>query len=344
MPRRRGGARVRGPYPHGSKWRIELIDRNGERVVESFPSKSEAERAIKAARLVSPEQLVGAVLDKYELFLRGKGNKPYSIETTMLRLNRWLDKGGSIGMITERQLRLTYDTRAAEVAVDSHRNELGQVKTFFRWCLERGYVAKSPAEGVKGVGKRRVGKPQLRRGALVTLARYVEHQAVDSRSESAVAILATLLLGVRASEILERRVRDVDICDDMTLLWIDEGKTAAASRHLEVPEPLASCLIRQAANRPSDAWLFPSDASTGHRERTWLRKAAMRLCREAGVDYVCPHGLRGTHATLAIEAGLSPAVVARALGHASERTTIRHYAERGTVDRARVRSLLQVVK
>jgi hypothetical protein len=48
-------------------------------------------------------------------------------------------------------------------AVDSHRAILAAAKTFLRWCMvEKKWIARSPIDGVKGVGKRRHGKMQLR--------------------------------------------------------------------------------------------------------------------------------------------------------------------------------------
>ena len=92
------------------------------------------------------------------------------------------------------------------------------------------------------------------------------------------------------------------------------------------------------------AWLWPGESESGHRELTWLRKGLAKLCKQAGVLVVCPHGLRGTHATLAEEAGTAGEAVARQLGHTSHRVTEDHYLERGTVERARGRAVLQVVR
>jgi len=55
--------------------------------------------------------------------------------------------------------------------------------------------------------------------------------------------------------------------------------------------------------------------------------AVKRVCVAAKVPVVCPHGLRGTHASVATAAGMSPDVVAGALGHEDSRTTLRHYAD-----------------
>ena len=51
-----------------------------------------------------------------------------------------------------------------------------------------------------------------------------------------------------------------------------------------------------------------------------------RICIAAGVPTVPAHGLRGTHARLAVEAGISGDVVAASLGHESFATTAASYA------------------
>ena len=48
------------------------------------------------------------------------------------------------------------------MTVDTHRNELGQVKTFIRWCIDQGWLWRAPLARVKPIGKRRRGQKQLR--------------------------------------------------------------------------------------------------------------------------------------------------------------------------------------
>ena len=50
----------------------------------------------------------------------------------------------------------------------------------------------------------------------------------------AIAALVSLLMGMRASEITTRIVRDLD--DSGRLLWIPHAKTEAGKRTLQVPE------------------------------------------------------------------------------------------------------------
>jgi integrase len=158
-------------------------------------------------------------------------------------------------------------------------------------------------------------------------------------------VLALLLMGMRSGELLCRKVRDVDVGADgeSVLLWVDAGKTDAARRCIEAPEPVAGLLAALARGRASGEWLWASGASCGHRRLEWAIDACRRLCTAAGVPVVTPHGLRGTWATLSREAGLATHLVARELGHAGQAVTERHYLAPGADDQARTRAALRVI-
>lgn len=51
--------------------------------------------------------------------------------------------------------------------------------------------------------------------------------------------------------------------------------------------------------------------------RGYVLRAVHRICKLAGVPIVPAHGLRGTHARLAVAAGLSGELVAASFGHES---------------------------
>ncbi len=99
---------------------------------------------------------------------------------------------------------------------------------------------------------------------------------------------------------------------------------------LEIPAVLRRHLLRLSDGQPPLARLFP------HR-REWLYTWVRRICDRAGTPLICTHSLRGLHATLAIDAGISPPTVASALGHASVRATLVSYADANTVAHARQR-------
>jgi integrase len=60
----------------------------------------------------------------------------------------------------------------------------------------------------------------------------------------------------------------------------------------------------------------------------------------AGVTVVTAQGLRGTHATLAEEAGTAPLAVAKSMGHTGHDVTERQYLAPGTTDRVRQRAAI----
>ncbi len=272
---------------------------------------------------------------EYDAYLRyERGRKESSIVRTLRRLRAWHDPDMPADDVTPVILARVYKKRVARLAVDGHRNELKEVKSFWRW------MGRPIADDIQPIGRRRRGKLQLRKSETRTLCDTAFILAAEG-DEGALAVLTAIMLGVRSSEIVERRIRDVDVTDDGVLFWIDEGKTESAARHLKVAQPLAELLARQAAGRNTGDWLFP--ASKGHRTIWWLRDAVHRLCRLAGVPKVTTQGLRGTHATLTAEAGETSEVIAKALGHAGDTVTKQHYIKPGAGEQARAKRMLKVV-
>ena len=124
-------------------------------------------------------------------------------------------------------------TTKRPLAVDSHRNILAEAKSFLKWCVGKRWIARNPLEEVTGVGRRRHGKAQLR----IDEARRWQAKALqfaDQGEEGAVAAMMALLMGMRASEIVSRVVRDLD--DEGRLLWIPETKTEAGSGRCRCPK------------------------------------------------------------------------------------------------------------
>jgi integrase len=65
--------------------------------------------------------------------------------------------------------------------------------------------------------------------------------------------------------------------------------------------------------------------------------------RAAPVPHVSAHGMRGLHATLAMDAGVTGHAVAASLGHESVTTTETSYAKREAVAGARQRKSIEVL-
>jgi len=215
----------------------------------------------------------------------------------------------------------------------SHRCYLDYLKTFFGWAVQRSYVTQNPFADVRPAGKPNRGKLQLRideahRFVEVALQRFTSEQ-----EPLALATLVALYMGLRASEISKRQVRDLDA--NGQVLWIDAGKTRNARRHLNVPEVLRPYLLQLCEGKRKEDYIFSAQTPSKPRRRQALWAEVRRICHRAEVPVVCPHSLRGLYATLAIESGSVSTAVAASLGHGSFSMTERHYASAASVMNAR---------
>ncbi len=296
------------------------------------------------AVVVASDVTVGAAIAAYGHHLAEKGNKPGPMADTLYRLRAFFTEHDErLSALTSVRCSAYYEALRTRVtrtgkpyAVDSHRNMLAEARSLLKWCVTaRRWLPKNPLEGTEGKGKRRHGKPQLRIDeARKWMAKAVE--LADAGEAGAVAAMVALLLGMRASEIVSRVVRDLD--DEGRMLWIPDSKTEAGKRTLRVPEVLRPYLQALAEAKGPGRLLF------GEHWRDWPREWVQRICKAAGVPVVSAHSMRGLHSTLAMEAGVTGAVVASSLGHESVSTTITSYAKADAVSAAQQGRTLAVLE
>ncbi|MBA3461076.1 MAG: site-specific integrase [Deltaproteobacteria bacterium] len=365
MSRKRQGERVLGPYEENGLFRIVQIDAAGRRESVKFESEAKALRYMELllASLDREEHTTETALDAYETFLGEKGNKERSTVTTLWSIREFFPTALPLQLLSAKRCEAHYldlRTRLSErtkkpMSADTHRNVLAQTKSFLAWCVAKGWLRENPCEKVKGIGKRRPrGKSLGLEGNTLRVkearAWYLKALELAERGDvGATAALVALLLGMRASEITSRRVRDLD--EDEApgdLLWIPCSKTPAGRRTLEVPEVLRPLLVRCAKDKHRDAFLFqatregptskdPETPEAAAREalegrahwRDWIIGNVRRICQKAGVPEVTAHALRGLLATLTAERGLAGHLIAATLGHEDERTTMHAYAAPG---------------
>lgn len=349
-PRKRE-LRVIGPYAHGRRWRVFVVGPGGgqrdRRTPKTFDTEDEAREFIRRFE----QKVVGTVsideaLDEYRRHIETTGIKSVTVETTMFRLRGFFPSGERarpVASLTDARMRelyvkarsrprrgwvnpLAHEPVQKPIAVQTQRGELSAVKKWLDWCREdRGYIRDNPAAKVKPVGRPHRGKEQLRfdeaRALMDVCAR--EFAAGD---DSALAVLVALVLGLRASEVANLTVRDID--EGGRLLWVADSKTPAGRRTQATDwlEPLLGAFVEGRIGR-----LFPE------RSRHWVLYHAKRLCRLAGVPEITVHGLRGTHYTAATEGGATAAQAMAGLGWAGPNVGPRHYIRPGVIESARTR-------
>ena len=334
-----------GPYAHKSGYRCKLVI-NGQST--NLPTVSTAEKAEQVGRewlrkLIGEHKItIGEALDKYSDHLRTKGNKPTSITTTLYRLRRFfVESSLPIASLTSRRCAGYYSALTGQQKADTHRNTLAEARTFCRWLHSEQIIGSDPLASVKGIGRRSKGKPQLHIDEARSWLHHADEQASAGQA-GAVAAMVSLLMALRAGEIVARNVRDLD-CGG-SVLWIPQSKTAAGKRRVKVPPGLQPHLLRLALGKSPTDYLFSVRASGKPPGREWVRRWVKKLCRLARVPEVCAHSMRGLHATLAVEEGTSPDIVARSLGHNKASVTLSSYAAPGSRATAVQRSALQALE
>ena len=344
--RRREPPRVVGPYQEKNRWRIVIVER-GERKSFFCASREEALK-LKSdfAKQVDPppsRRLADVIMDWQQDKVRSGACKARSAQDQASRLSLFLGPllDEEIATLTPRRAAALYErhtertsrqTRRA-LSAATHRFDLCCAKFFFSWAIKQGYLGANPFKDVKPIGKVCAGKPQLRieeaRRFTETALLYFE----ENNEPLALGALLALTMGLRTSEVMNRVVRDLD--DGARYLWIDEGKTKSARRHLEVPTVLRPFLLGLTPGKRPDELLFGVSPVTGRpRFRQAMYRIVQMICAKAEVPRVCTHSLRGLWATLAIQSGAVSHAVAESLGHHSFAVTQKHYAEPGSVTNA----------
>jgi integrase len=336
--------RIYGPYEHGRRWRVTLRSDGASRH-RSFATRVEADAYIAEAEgQTRVEVSVSAAVELYAKSLADRGLRHATrarAENHLHRLLRTAEHGKRRLSWLARHGQQLYDASQINAAVDTHRNALAAGKAFGAWLVKGGMLRANPFAAVEGVGRRRRGKPQLTVDeSRKLIAGLMSRWTTDPRPEYA-ATIAALLLGARATEVVVRDVRDLD--DGGRLLWIPDSKTEAGKRCLEVPEVLRPVLLELARDRIGPVPLFRM-RDGARATRWWLYHHARRLTGELAGRQVTPHGLRGTHASLARSAGATGEVVAAQLGHASVGMQVGTYARTDAIAAGQGAAALRVLR
>ena len=194
-------------------------------------------------------------------------------------------------------------------------------KTFFTWCVKRGYLSRSPADHLR--------KPKLERGgramamARDDLTRLIG--AADGRPRDLAVLLFLADTGCRIGEVVALCVGDV--CLEKCEAYVD-GKTGG--RWVDFTERTA---------RAVEAWLTARD---GPEELLFgmtangVRKMLERLAERAGVTGRCnPHSIRHLVGQNWLDQGANLEIVRQKLGHRDIAVTAMFYAHQ---DRVRVKA------
>ena len=199
-------------------------------------------------------------------------------------------------------------------------------------AVDEGLIARDPTRKAIIKGKQpRDKKPKY-------LNQYELHKLLDSLNLSTEVNLDWFILlvaktGMRFSEALALTPKDFDLSHQVLSVsktWDYKGKggflpTKNQSSVRKIP--LDWQTVMQFAglikNLPEDEPIFVKNGKNIY--NSTVNDMLTRYCKKAGIPGISVHGLRHTHASLLLFAGVSIASVARRLGHSNITTTQKTY-------------------
>ncbi len=275
---------------------------------------------------------------------RWRGSTLSSVTTVCRRVATELG-GVALGRLTGLQIQESYqrllagDRPLAHSTLMTHHTILKQaLNQAVRWNL----IRTNPAAGVR--------VPTRERVPVDAWSAAQRASFLSGAAEDPFLPLWSFLLdsGCRVGEVRALAWRDVELATGNVTIrrtmtrtqanqWVigEDTKTTSSRRTFRIAPETVALLARQhrrqAAQRLSagplwhDLGLVFTRADGTPLRPDQITDALRRGCVRAGVPILTAHGLRKTMTTLWLEAGVSPAVVAARLGHASVQMTLNVY-------------------
>ena len=158
-------------------------------------------------------------------------------------------------------------------------------------------------------------------------------EAVNGKPAAHAMFMTLYYTGMREGELLALTPSDIDF--DKGIIRINKNfvrmhgkdiiqtpKTPKSIRSITIPALLCACLkeyISQCYGLKEDDRLFPYT-------KNYLAKEMRRGCQKSGVKRIRIHDIRHSHASLLVEMGFSPLLIADRLGHEHVETTMEIYS------------------
>ena len=203
-----------------------------------------------------------------------------------------------------------------------------QLNAIFNYAVKYYELRENPCRKAGSIGSGQAGEMQF-----WTLAEYRRFlQALSPDAPTTCAFQTLYFTGMRIGELLALTRADLDPAARTIRInkscqrsrkgdIVTPPKTARSNRSVSIPSFLAELLSRYTDTLTSgDATLlFPF-------HKYMLTKELERTCTKLGLKRIRLHDLRHSHASLLIELGFTPLLIAERLGHEKVETTMNVYS------------------
>ena len=204
-----------------------------------------------------------------------------------------------------------------------------QITAMFNYAVKYYDLRENPCTKAGSMGKSNAEEMQFWTKA--EFDSFIE--AVADKPASYAIFMTLYYTGMREGELLALTLADIDF--EKSTITINKSyqrinredvittpKTPKSNRVVTMPNVLAECLkayISQCYDLDEENRIFPYT-------KYFLTHEMQRGCKKSGVKKIRIHDIRHSHASLLVEMGFSPLLIAERLGHERVQTTMETYS------------------
>lgn len=273
-------------------------------------------------------------------------------------ISRWLDWCAEFGSDPLDPGETTAATWARHLEADGRTNttvarKLSAVSSFYDWLIRARQIDRNPLDHLPRpeVDRDMTMTPGLTREQALGMITAADTIATPQVARTSALIAVMILTGARVSEVTGAAIEDIGMDRGHRVLWVT--RKGGKRQPLLLPPPAAERLDTYLASRDdmSDSPALMGQPGASKRRvlfatskgRQMAGADVWRLVRRVGkvaglpadlVSRICPHAMRHTYATLALDAGVPLRDVQDGMGHSSADQTRRYDRSRGRLDRA----------
>lgn len=206
------------------------------------------------------------------------------------------------------------DLKDSHCAATANRH-LSLLSRMYKLALQWGRVESNPCSGIAKFKENNQRQRFLTPDEIQRM-----YQAMEGEPKVVVAFLKFLLLtGARKEEAAQAQWLNIDLENGV---WFLPQTKSGRGRYVQLNSE-AQMLLRSLPRLESTPWVFPSRRNPDIPINN-PRKAFDRILTAAGIEHLRLHDLRHTHASLAVNAGISLSIIQNLLGHKSPVQTMRY--------------------
>ena len=223
------------------------------------------------------------------------------------------------------------------------KKNIAQFNQAFKYAFDKGYISRNPMAMIIKP-RTKVQSKIVRAMTLdeeIKFVNYLQNQTLETcpyKNE----YLIQLFMGLRIGECLALSETDIDLKHrsifvhktlttdiDGLIRMSNSPKTKAGNRYLPISDSLYPYIIEQMRfchSQPNnEEKLLFKPPHNRYTDRENVNRALSKILDKLGIEHMSSHSLRHTYATSSIEAGVTPVVLQKLMGHTDVSITLNTY-------------------